>query len=828
MRNILGLSVSAILAAAILAMPSGESKAEETGTRQAVSARTQSNTALFQSSSGEQCNGTSLVSVVAHQDDDILFIDPGITEAARAGGCVTTIYLVGGASGAGFDYVSTRERASQSAYARMMGVDSNWTIDTIVAGGVHLMRATLTARPNVAMVYLRIKGGGVRGGNVPLANLFDAGTTEQSWPYTSQADGPTNTFTRSVLVGTIRALIESASATTVYALNPDAISYEEHPDHIYSARVTREALRNVSLNLNVAYHETYPTGGEVPNVAPSAVQLARDVVGTYFDKEGGGYIGEAAFGEHQYNGNWIARRRFKTAKALDTTPTVSPVPAPIVNMQTQQCLQSMGSGKAPALNGCTGHDDQLWKFVPSSEATGNMGTALLQDWSGNCVAARNNGLVGEPCSSADVAQHWTPWDFGKIFVPDSSGNRGRCLDASAVSMIGDCSRGYPSASLWTRQVTNVGSDLQAETAMVGDVTGDGTMRLVQVHRRGDGPGINIWVSSLSAGSKAIQSAKWYDSPVRFSSSAITPTCTGDKPCYDQTRYLLADFDNDGKADLLAATPGQNGGTAFWLFRSNGNSFAAPVLWAQTSGVFVYDQAQQYLEGDFNGDGKTDVLIAHMRGDSGLNLWVMTNNANAGLNPPQLWASASSLQASARLYKAKLDSSDRTGVIAVDAVNGLRLSTFKSTGSAFASTYGVRQDGLFDPTRSRVLIAKSSNQAFSDVWVLHARADGTAINAWVMRGDATGFSAPVLAQTISAAAWGSLHAYIQNDLQGQTMLLVHRVDAPVGEYSWLTGSMAVKGLRLTTGLDSNVLDYGKSDLFEWTDLAWRSGLGGKNP
>ncbi|HET6890041.1 MAG TPA: hypothetical protein VFH31_02975, partial [Pyrinomonadaceae bacterium] len=66
------------------------------------------------------CHGINLVSVVAHMDDDLLFIDPGISEVLVQGGCATTIFMVGGSSGAGFDYVLRREAASKKAYARMI------------------------------------------------------------------------------------------------------------------------------------------------------------------------------------------------------------------------------------------------------------------------------------------------------------------------------------------------------------------------------------------------------------------------------------------------------------------------------------------------------------------------------------------------------------------------------------------------------------------------------------------------------------------------------------------------------------------------------------
>src|ERR1700761_9581476 len=72
------------------------------------------------------CGAGTLVTVVAHLDDDLLFVDPAISERLDAGWCITTVHLIGGANGADFAYVKTRERASRLAYARMAGVPDEW------------------------------------------------------------------------------------------------------------------------------------------------------------------------------------------------------------------------------------------------------------------------------------------------------------------------------------------------------------------------------------------------------------------------------------------------------------------------------------------------------------------------------------------------------------------------------------------------------------------------------------------------------------------------------------------------------------------------------
>ncbi|MFW8696477.1 hypothetical protein, partial [Mesorhizobium japonicum] len=67
---------------------------------------------------------------------------------------------------------------------------------------------------------------------------------------------------------------------------------------------------------------------------------------------------------------------------------------------------------------------------------------------------------------------------------------------------------FAGSTLWVRSIDNIDSNDSMEVALTGEVIGDGTNRTVQVQRRQDGPGVDIWVTSLDA--DAIASEKWYE------------------------------------------------------------------------------------------------------------------------------------------------------------------------------------------------------------------------------------------------------------------------------------------------------------------------------
>ncbi len=70
---------------------------------------------------------------------------------------------------------------------------------------------------------------------------------------------------------------------------------------------------------------------------------------------------------------------------------------------------------------------------------------------------------------------------------------------------------------------------------------------------------------------------WYLNAVPFNPKATAPTCQADVLCFDSTRFLLGDFEGNGRADLMVITPRKDG-TAFWLMKSTGTHFDTPRLW----------------------------------------------------------------------------------------------------------------------------------------------------------------------------------------------------------------------------------------------------------
>ncbi|GAA3042625.1 PIG-L family deacetylase [Actinokineospora globicatena] len=86
---------------------------------------------------------TATLSFVAHQDDDLLFMNPDIAADIKAGREVWVTYLTAGelpctpefAGHCGMDYADTRIQGERAAYSTMAGVANDWQFEQMTFGG---------------------------------------------------------------------------------------------------------------------------------------------------------------------------------------------------------------------------------------------------------------------------------------------------------------------------------------------------------------------------------------------------------------------------------------------------------------------------------------------------------------------------------------------------------------------------------------------------------------------------------------------------------------------------------------------------------------------
>ncbi len=202
-------------------------------------------------------SANSSMNVVAHEDDDILFIDSPTYLDVTAGRCLTTVYLTAGDDGQGASYWQGREDGAMAAYAKMARTRNAWTTTGLrTASGQVAVTRTLNGT-DIRLIFLRLPTGSpggrvtyhheclsrLRAGTSPLVHAVDATAN-----YTSDS-------LRATLTGFMTTFHPGVVRTLDYT---DPYGDGDHADHHNAAYFTYEAQRDYTAPHRVLGFRGYP------------------------------------------------------------------------------------------------------------------------------------------------------------------------------------------------------------------------------------------------------------------------------------------------------------------------------------------------------------------------------------------------------------------------------------------------------------------------------------------------------------------------------------------------------------------------------------------
>jgi LmbE family N-acetylglucosaminyl deacetylase len=235
--------------------------------------------ASAQTGAGAACT-SRVVNVVAHEDDDLLFINPDIQTDITAGKCVATIYLTAG--DAGGDYYPARERGELDAYSFMAGQANTWNFSDAGVPGKPIPKYTLAGNPKVSLVFLRLPDGNGDGlgiatnGFQSLEKLFDGRIARMT------AKDGTASYSKTELVSTLTILYRSLQVDTIRAqdyLRP--FGDNDHSDHLAASRIARLAHQNYEIIHNFVGYVDGPIWTLPVNLTPAQSARKEAILLTY-------------------------------------------------------------------------------------------------------------------------------------------------------------------------------------------------------------------------------------------------------------------------------------------------------------------------------------------------------------------------------------------------------------------------------------------------------------------------------------------------------------------------------------------------------------------
>ncbi|WP_024819835.1 chitobiase/beta-hexosaminidase C-terminal domain-containing protein [Arthrobacter sp. 31Y] len=202
--------------------------------------------ALPASAAVPPCPGTGGAQmIVAHTDDDLIFISPDFMRDIQAKRCVQTIYVTAGEAGEGQSYWGGLEDGIRSSYAMMAGVANAWTASDAGVPERPLTVHTLNAAPNVSVVFLRLPDGFPNGNGTTRYNgqsilkLWD-GRISTIRPVDGSA-----TYTKAQLQSVLNRLVANFKPTTFRTQDwtGNFTTPYDHSDHWAAAKFGQLATR---------------------------------------------------------------------------------------------------------------------------------------------------------------------------------------------------------------------------------------------------------------------------------------------------------------------------------------------------------------------------------------------------------------------------------------------------------------------------------------------------------------------------------------------------------------------------------------------------------
>lgn len=189
------------------------------------------------------CPAPTVMNIVAHQDDDLLFMNPDIAKDITEKKCVRTVYLTAGDAGGGRQYWLSREQGSQAAYGYMASARMNWLQRTVkLPGGQYVTVASLPGNNRLSLMYMHLPDGGLHGQGYTGSHRQSLDELETgSVAQLSAVDGQ-STYSHADLTNALVALMQAYRPAYIRTLSSlPGRQYIDHSDHLATSRIVTEA-----------------------------------------------------------------------------------------------------------------------------------------------------------------------------------------------------------------------------------------------------------------------------------------------------------------------------------------------------------------------------------------------------------------------------------------------------------------------------------------------------------------------------------------------------------------------------------------------------------
>jgi LmbE family N-acetylglucosaminyl deacetylase len=242
------------------------------------------------------CDVPTDLNIVAHQDDDLLFMNPDILNDIKIGHCVRTVYVTAGDGGGSKFYWLSREQGSEAAYSAMLGTQDLW-VQRIVELNNHEYITVANPKGNskISLIFMHLPDGNLNGQGFPANHSESLAQLDSGKLSVMHAVDGQSTYSSSDLVNSITSIMHFYQPTEIRTqANYISKQYPDHSDHMAVGRFVKKSYAQYEeqqydnqLTIPISFYIGYPVHGFAQNVTGKDLQAKEDAFFAYAKYDSG-------------------------------------------------------------------------------------------------------------------------------------------------------------------------------------------------------------------------------------------------------------------------------------------------------------------------------------------------------------------------------------------------------------------------------------------------------------------------------------------------------------------------------------------------------------
>jgi LmbE family N-acetylglucosaminyl deacetylase len=227
------------------------------------------------------CPVPTVMNVVAHEDDDILFINPDTLHEIQSGHCVRTVYVTAGDDGQDRGYWLTREQGAEAAYSKMLGSKEPW-VQRVVRISDHEYVTVASPRGNtkISLLFIRLPDGGLQGKGFGATHAQTLESlSARAIDSIDSVDGQSS-YTMQQLTAMISTLFSTYQPSTIRTQSDyHGTHFNDHADHNVVGQIATAAYTEYEhkqfgdlVTVPIKYYKGYPIREQPVNLNQAEIR----------------------------------------------------------------------------------------------------------------------------------------------------------------------------------------------------------------------------------------------------------------------------------------------------------------------------------------------------------------------------------------------------------------------------------------------------------------------------------------------------------------------------------------------------------------------------